>query len=216
VARAKGIEPNRSALVHIACGGHLPPGVGRLDLLPGGDVPEGSAGFPQIGTLTSYAAISTPRDRHTVLGLVSHWLPERWYVATRESFVRMPAPAQGAALFCAALALREMASAEAVPFVYFSSDVGARSGGQAEAQKRKKKKAQRAAPEPPRSALDVKGVERPAFLLALHPELDRLVAAFEAGDYATVRSEAELADQTDDPQSATPRSSCGAASSPTR
>ena len=76
--------------------------------------------FSQLGTLTSYHGNLDPRLLGVLaVGLISHFLPERWYLATRESFVRMPAPAQGAALFCAALALREMASAEAVPFVYF-------------------------------------------------------------------------------------------------
>jgi hypothetical protein len=50
------------------------------------------------------------------------------------------------------------------------------------------------------TALDQKGRERPRFLLGFpqHPELMRLVAAFEAGNYALVRAEAEgLAERTD-------------------
>jgi hypothetical protein len=71
--------------------------------------------------------------------------------------------------------------------------------------KRKKKRKRRvAAPaEPPRPARDANGANRPAFLQTFpaHPELDRLVAAFEAGDYATVRSDApNLADSTEDPR----------------
>ena len=47
------------------------------------------------------------------------------------------------------------------------------------------------APEPPR-ALDARGGERPAFVLEFprDPELDRLVRAFEAGNYALLRSDA--------------------------
>ena len=59
-------------------------------------------------------------------------------------------------------------------------------------QKKKKKKA---------SALRPDGAERPRFLLKFprHPELDRLVAAFEAGDYATVRRDApKLVDSDED------------------
>lgn len=47
------------------------------------------------------------------------------------------------------------------------------------------------------------GAERPAFLRSFpaDPELDRLVAAFEAGDYATVRERApELAERAEDPR----------------
>jgi hypothetical protein len=52
------------------------------------------------------------------------------------------------------------------------------------------------------AALDATGRERPRFLLAFpeHPELARLSAAFEAGNYALVRAEAEgLAERTEDP-----------------
>ncbi len=76
--------------------------------------------FARLGSLTTFHP-NLPLQVVTVLalGLLSHWAPERWYESTRDSFVRMPAPVQGAALFCAALALRHMATAEAVPFVYF-------------------------------------------------------------------------------------------------
>lgn len=53
------------------------------------------------------------------IGLGSQWTPERWYIRCREAFIAVPAPAQAVALFLAALVLRAMASAEAVPFVYF-------------------------------------------------------------------------------------------------
>jgi hypothetical protein len=73
----------------------------------------------------------------------------------------------------------------------------------APAKKKRKKKRRKHAQASLRAARDAKGVDRPRFLLAFptDPKLDRLIAAFEAGDYATVRSEApELADQTDDPR----------------
>jgi hypothetical protein len=52
------------------------------------------------------------------------------------------------------------------------------------------------------AALDAAGRERPRFLLAFpeHPGLARLSAAFEAGNYALVRAEAEeLAERAEDP-----------------
>jgi D-alanyl-lipoteichoic acid acyltransferase DltB (MBOAT superfamily) len=54
-----------------------------------------------------------------VTGMLTHWMPHQWYVRVRQAFIRAPAPLQGVVLFLAALAVREMASAEAVPFVYF-------------------------------------------------------------------------------------------------
>jgi hypothetical protein len=55
----------------------------------------------------------------------------------------------------------------------------------------------------PKDLLDDRGRERPRFLLRFprSRELDELVRAFEAGDYATVRSKApELAERTADPE----------------
>ena len=52
------------------------------------------------------------------------------------------------------------------------------------------------------AVLDASGRERPRFLLGFpqHPDLARLTAAFEAGNYALVRAEAEtLAERTDNP-----------------
>jgi len=57
-------------------------------------------------------------------------------------------------------------------------------------------------PEPTRPALDAQGMQRPAFVLSFpeDPELERLIEAFERGNYALVRREAErLAAKTDDP-----------------
>jgi alginate O-acetyltransferase complex protein AlgI len=53
------------------------------------------------------------------LGLASHQLPRGAYAWLRQSFVALPAPAQGVLLFGVAALLHEAASAEAVPFVYF-------------------------------------------------------------------------------------------------
>lgn len=52
-------------------------------------------------------------------GIALQWLPPRWYDRSRDAFVRMPALAQGAALFALAVVLRETASAKPVPFLYF-------------------------------------------------------------------------------------------------
>jgi hypothetical protein len=57
------------------------------------------------------------------------------------------------------------------------------------------------APPPPRARLNALGEERPAFLLAFprDPELEALIVAFEAGDFARVRKEApELARRSSD------------------
>ena len=53
------------------------------------------------------------------VGLLSHYVPERWYLFLRDGFVRLPAAAQGLALFATAILLRRFESADAVPFVYF-------------------------------------------------------------------------------------------------
>jgi hypothetical protein len=52
------------------------------------------------------------------------------------------------------------------------------------------------------AALDASGRERPRFLLGFpqHPDLSRLTAAFEAGNYALVRDEAEaVAERAESP-----------------
>jgi alginate O-acetyltransferase complex protein AlgI len=76
--------------------------------------------FAQLGTLTTYHPNLPPMVLAVLgVGLCSHFVPERWYLASQRAFTRLPAPVQGVALFCAALTLRQMTSAEAVPFVYF-------------------------------------------------------------------------------------------------
>ena len=53
------------------------------------------------------------------LGLVSHVLPESWFARTKSLFIGAPFVVQGVALALVAMVLRRMASADAVPFVYF-------------------------------------------------------------------------------------------------
>ncbi len=76
--------------------------------------------FAQLATLTTFHP-NLPISVVAVLmlGLGSHFVPERWYEAARDSFVRLPVLAQGSMLFLAAVAIRQMESADAVPFVYF-------------------------------------------------------------------------------------------------
>lgn len=54
-----------------------------------------------------------------------------------------------------------------------------------------------------RTAIDAKGMERPRFLLDFpdDPALERLISAFEAGNFALIRRDAEgLARSTSDPE----------------
>ncbi|MGC4091775.1 MAG: MBOAT family protein [Polyangiaceae bacterium] len=53
------------------------------------------------------------------LGLCGHFVPTRWFSASREGFCRLPAVAQAALLMGVLMLVRRVASAEAVPFVYF-------------------------------------------------------------------------------------------------
>jgi D-alanyl-lipoteichoic acid acyltransferase DltB (MBOAT superfamily) len=53
------------------------------------------------------------------LGLLGHFVPGGWYSAAKTGFCRLPAAAQAALLFGVLVLLRTVASADAVPFVYF-------------------------------------------------------------------------------------------------
>lgn len=76
--------------------------------------------FGRLFTLTTYHPNLSPLVLGVLAaGLASHFVPERWYASLRDRFTLLPAPAQGVALFAAALLVRELASADAVPFVYF-------------------------------------------------------------------------------------------------
>jgi hypothetical protein len=76
-----------------------------------------------LGRLTTLTTFHPNLDGRVVgvlaVGIASHYVPERWYEAARLRFATLPAPAQGVALFGAALVVRKMATADAVPFVYF-------------------------------------------------------------------------------------------------
>jgi D-alanyl-lipoteichoic acid acyltransferase DltB (MBOAT superfamily) len=53
------------------------------------------------------------------LGLVTHLLPHGLFDRLKGAFIRLPAPAQAACLFGAAIALREATTSAVVPFLYF-------------------------------------------------------------------------------------------------
>ena len=76
--------------------------------------------YSQLGSLTAHHPnLSGMLVAALAVGMLSHWAPERWYAAARDGFIRAPFPLQGLVLLLAALVLREMSAAEAVPFVYF-------------------------------------------------------------------------------------------------
>ena len=76
--------------------------------------------FQRMITLSTYHPnIHTLPMVMLAVGIVTHFLPDGWTRALRNAFPRMPAYAQGMALLLAAIVLRQMQSAEAVPFVYF-------------------------------------------------------------------------------------------------
>jgi D-alanyl-lipoteichoic acid acyltransferase DltB (MBOAT superfamily) len=74
----------------------------------------------RLETLSTYHPNLDPRLLGVLsVGLVSHYVPERWFQWVLGAFANLPALAQGAVLVLLALSVREMASLEAVPFVYF-------------------------------------------------------------------------------------------------
>jgi D-alanyl-lipoteichoic acid acyltransferase DltB (MBOAT superfamily) len=76
--------------------------------------------FSRIFSGTTYHPNLHPLVLGTLaLGLFVHFLPAPWDKTIRTTFVRLPAPAQGLCLVIMAVLLRQMASTEAVPFVYF-------------------------------------------------------------------------------------------------
>ncbi len=83
-------------------------------------VPKALALYKRLPTLTTYHPNLHPQVLAVIFGaLVVQWTPRRVLDKARETFTVMPAPAQAIALFLVAVALREVASTEAVPFVYF-------------------------------------------------------------------------------------------------
>jgi hypothetical protein len=92
------------------------------------------------------------------------------------------------------------ATAKEAPTSDAPSEVAEPDGTAAKKRKRKRKKAEEPAL---RASLNPDGRERPAFLLAFpsDPELERVMRAFELGNYAVVRKAApELAEKTTDPK----------------
>ena len=76
--------------------------------------------YARVGTLTTFHPnLSAPVLVALFGGLLAQWSPAVLYARMKDTFVRLPAPAQGFVLFAVAAALREVTSAEAVPFVYF-------------------------------------------------------------------------------------------------
>ncbi len=76
--------------------------------------------FGELGTLTTYHPNLDPRVLGVLaFGLAMHFLPQGLEEKWRARFGALPGIAQGIALFALLLVVRRMASAEAVPFVYF-------------------------------------------------------------------------------------------------
>ena len=76
--------------------------------------------FGELATLTTYHPNLDPRVLGVLaLGLAMHFFPEGLEARLRARFGALPGIVQGLALFAVLLAVRRMASAEAVPFVYF-------------------------------------------------------------------------------------------------
>lgn len=85
-----------------------------------GTFDEAQLVYFQLSRLTTHHPNLAPSVLAVLaIGILGHYVPERLFVRSRETFVRMPAPLQGIALFAVAVVLRRMASTDAVPFVYF-------------------------------------------------------------------------------------------------
>ena len=81
---------------------------------------DARAVFGELATLTTFHPNLDPRVLAVLaLGLGLHFLPERLENELRSRFSALPGIVQGLALFVVLFAVRRMASAEAVPFVYF-------------------------------------------------------------------------------------------------
>jgi hypothetical protein len=79
--------------------------------------------WSMLGQLTTFSTFHPNLDPRLLgvlsVGLLSHYVPDRWYERALGVFANLPAVAQAAVLLVLALSVREMASLEAVPFVYF-------------------------------------------------------------------------------------------------
>jgi alginate O-acetyltransferase complex protein AlgI len=119
--KRKGRRPSQSWLLRILCvAGTFHLVHAAWIFFRAGTFQQARIFFAQLGTLTTHHANLPPMVVAVLLlGMVAHWTPEKWYLGAQQSFMRAPAQAQGVALFAVALVLRQMASAQAVPFVYF-------------------------------------------------------------------------------------------------
>jgi alginate O-acetyltransferase complex protein AlgI len=74
----------------------------------------------RLATLSTFHPNLDPRLLGVLaVGLLSHYVPEAWFQRVLATFAKMPAYAQAAVLFGLALSVREIATLESVPFVYF-------------------------------------------------------------------------------------------------
>jgi D-alanyl-lipoteichoic acid acyltransferase DltB (MBOAT superfamily) len=74
----------------------------------------------QIGTLTTFHPNLHGKVLAALaLGAVTHLIPHGAFDRLKMGFIRLPAPAQAACLFAAAVALREASTSAVVPFLYF-------------------------------------------------------------------------------------------------
>ncbi len=73
----------------------------------------------QLTTVTvDRSNLATPIAIMIVIGLASHWLPDRIWERARTGFVQLPAIAQAFLLCIAAIGLYFVASSDVVPFIY--------------------------------------------------------------------------------------------------
>lgn len=76
-----------------------------------------------LGRLATFSSFHPNLDLRLLgvlaVGLVSHYVPNRWFQRLLSAFASLPAAAQAVVLLLLALSVREVASLEAVPFVYF-------------------------------------------------------------------------------------------------
>ncbi len=85
-----------------------------------GSFKQALAVLRQLGTFTTFHPNLGPYVAGVLgIGLLSHFVPDRSYDRIKGAFTALPAPAQGLVLFGVAVALHEVASTAAVPFVYF-------------------------------------------------------------------------------------------------
>ncbi|MFM7203028.1 MAG: MBOAT family O-acyltransferase [Myxococcota bacterium] len=74
----------------------------------------------QLATLTTDSANLVPWvEGLLLLSYVLHAVPARWELRTHQLFIELPAPLRAAILVFLAVVLKQLASVEAVPFIYF-------------------------------------------------------------------------------------------------